>query len=496
MPRETEILDDFLYAGGPALGHGDHAVEGFFGQNFCERGAHRSEGQSIAGEGSTDSAGIAVFEAVALKNHVRDFLGEAVGRAGESASDRLAEDEEVGVEVFGAGVAAGAGADGVRLVDDEQSAVLARELAQRMVVAGNGMHDANVGQGRLSQHAGYVAVSERLFKSGDIVEFHDARGHGRIDRWADVAASRSGSAIGMKRDESFIDRTVVTPIEDEDFCAAGNLAREANRETVSVGGSQRKLPVGQAEALLQFFGDKDGIFGGQHEGDAAFDLLLDGFGGGEGRMSGHGARVAEAEVHIAMAVDIVEVRALGVADNGWKSSSPLHHPVHGDAGEQRLLAALVNGFRFRALVDEALLLALGEGFQAVAVESRHDCGNQRLLGSGGAASIFFDSFAVKEPHDTKNRPQYKGLKDESVSVKRWLDFIHRIQCGIPGYMEDNGQDQILAAYKVESGQYQRDCDEAYKVYCEREQGHPQNQLIQCKVPDCPYSTHNRECTAQ
>src|SRR5664279_401231 len=72
-----------------------------------------------------------------------------------------------------------------------------------------------------------------------------------------------------------------------------------------------------------------------------------------------------------MAIDIVELRALGFADNGRKSSGPLHHPVHRDAGEQRLFAAFVNGLRFRAFVDEALLLALHEGLQAGAIESRH-----------------------------------------------------------------------------------------------------------------------------
>ena len=61
-------------------------------------------------------------------------------------------------------------------------------------------------------------------------------------------------------------------------------------------------------------------------------------------MPGHGAGVAEAKVHVAMAVDIVEVRALGFADNGRKCPGPLHHPVHGYAGQQRLLAAFVDGF--------------------------------------------------------------------------------------------------------------------------------------------------------
>ncbi len=68
-------------------------------------------------------------------------------------------------------------------------------------------------------------MSERLFESCDVIEFHDTRGHGRVDRWSNVAAPRSRSTIGMKRDESLIHRAVVTPIEDQDFRAAGNLAR-------------------------------------------------------------------------------------------------------------------------------------------------------------------------------------------------------------------------------------------------------------------------------
>ena len=100
-----------------------------------------------------------------LEHQVRDFLREAVGGSGDSASDRFAEYEEVRIQLFGACVAAGAGADGVGLVDDEQRAVLARDLAQCVMVAGLGMHDADVGHGRFSQNAGDVAVSERLSRA-------------------------------------------------------------------------------------------------------------------------------------------------------------------------------------------------------------------------------------------------------------------------------------------------------------------------------------------
>ena len=61
---------------------------------------------------------------------LRNFLRETVGAAGNPPPIGFAEDEEVGIEFFGAGVATGSSADGVGLVDDEQGAVFAREFAQ------------------------------------------------------------------------------------------------------------------------------------------------------------------------------------------------------------------------------------------------------------------------------------------------------------------------------------------------------------------------------
>jgi hypothetical protein len=89
-------------------------------------------------------------------------------------------------------------------------------------------------------------------------------------------------------------------------------------------------------------------------------------------MASHSAGIAQTEVNVAEAVDIVKVRALRLADERWECSGPLDHPVHGHAREQRLLAALEEGFRFRALVHEALLLSLHEGLQAIAVWDSHE----------------------------------------------------------------------------------------------------------------------------
>jgi len=76
------------------------------------------------------------------------------------------------------------------------------------------------------------------------VEFDDASGYGGIDGRADVAAPRSGGAVGMKGDEGFVDRAVVAPVEDENLRAAGDLACQADGKAVGVSGGERELPVG------------------------------------------------------------------------------------------------------------------------------------------------------------------------------------------------------------------------------------------------------------
>jgi hypothetical protein len=101
---------------------------------------------------------------------------------------------------------------------------IAREFAQRLVVTGRGVHDADVGQCGLGEDACYVAVSERLLESGEVIEFHDSCDR-RIDGRADVAASRAGGAVEIERDESFVYGAVIAPIEDEDLGASDFLPR-------------------------------------------------------------------------------------------------------------------------------------------------------------------------------------------------------------------------------------------------------------------------------
>jgi hypothetical protein len=77
----------------------------------------------------------------------------------------------------------------VRLVDDQQRPVLARERPQRRVVAVVGQHDAHVGHRGLGQHAGDLASAQGGVQSVQIVELDRDRRLRHIDRRPHVAGS-------------------------------------------------------------------------------------------------------------------------------------------------------------------------------------------------------------------------------------------------------------------------------------------------------------------
>ncbi len=191
---------------------------------------------------------------------VGDFLRKSVSRAGNACADRLAEYDHVGLEILGARVAAGAGADGMGFVDDQKRSVLARDFAKGLMVSGLGMDDADISHRGLRQNAGDIIGMKCGFERIHVVELDDLGGDRGIDGRSDVSGPRACGAVGVKGDESFVDRAVIAPVEDQNFRAAGNLAGEADREAISVGGGERELPVGKVEALLQFFGDEDRVF--------------------------------------------------------------------------------------------------------------------------------------------------------------------------------------------------------------------------------------------
>ena len=202
---------------------------------------------------------------------------------------------------------------------------------------------------------------ERALECVKVVEFDNSSGFGGIDGRADIAAARADDAV-FERGEGFVDCAVVAEVEDEDLRALGDFAGDSNDEAVGVGGSERELPVGEAEAALEIFADPEGIFGGKHEGDARAHAAGDGFGDNVGRVASHGAGVAEAEVDVFAAVHVGEVRAFGGLDEDRESAGPFFHPVHGDAAEEGGLGALVKSGGLGMVGEETGFLALLERF--------------------------------------------------------------------------------------------------------------------------------------
>ena len=96
--------------------------------------------------------------------------------------------------------------------------MLARQLADRVVVAGIGQDDADVGEGRLerARRRRRRAASSRSRASRSLI-CDDARGLGRRHGRAEVAAPGDDAAIGREPGERLVDRAVVVVVVDEDL---------------------------------------------------------------------------------------------------------------------------------------------------------------------------------------------------------------------------------------------------------------------------------------
>ena len=126
----------------------------------------------------------------------------------------LPKTKNVRLKILRPRVPARPGADRVRLVNDEQRSVLAREFPQRLVISRLRMHDAHVRHRWLGQHASYVARDERGFQSVHIVELDHLRRDRRIHRRPNVPRPRPCHPIRPKSNERLIYRAVIAPVEN------------------------------------------------------------------------------------------------------------------------------------------------------------------------------------------------------------------------------------------------------------------------------------------
>ena len=157
----------------------------------------------------------------------------------------------------------------------------------------------------------------------------------------------------VEHGDRLVDRAVVAVVVDHDLAAAADVAGEAEREPVRVGGRQRELPGRQAEPPRELLAGPDGVLGREHVGDAAAELALDGGDRRARAVAGHRPGVAEAEVDVLVAVDAGEPGARGRLDEQGERTGPLDHPVHRHAVEERRLGALVQGVGAWMLGGEA-----------------------------------------------------------------------------------------------------------------------------------------------
>ena len=186
-PRSREHAVDARL---PALGERDHPLERVGGQDLAEGGPGGRQRQRVAGQRPADPADVRILDRDRAADAGGDLGAEAVGGRRDAAADRLADDDDVRLQAPGTGRPAGAGADGVGLVDDQERPRPARDVADGVEVARLGQDDPDVGQGGLEQDGRDVAVGQRRLESVDIVELDDAGRPGDVDLGTDRAADR------------------------------------------------------------------------------------------------------------------------------------------------------------------------------------------------------------------------------------------------------------------------------------------------------------------
>ena len=115
------------------------------------------------------------------------------------------------------------------------------------------------------------------------------------------------------------------------------------------------MPARQVKATLQFFANPDGVFVGQHQRYSTIELRLRGRNGGRRGMPGHGSGVAQAEIDVAMSVDIKDFGAVSLAYERGECAGPLGHPIHGNAAEEGFVGAVEERFGFGARTNLKIL---------------------------------------------------------------------------------------------------------------------------------------------
>ena len=314
-PGQAVLVDNPAEALGQTRRQGQHVGVGGIGHHLFQVGAHTAHRQGVGRQRGTHAAVAVAFALLAgtcpgQLHGAGHRRAATIHRARYAAGDRLAEGDEVRLELPGAGTAARTCGDGVGLVDDQQRAVTTGQLAQLLVEAGLRQDHADVGHRRLAEHGGHVFAGQRPLQGLEVVERHRAAELGEVVGLAEQAGAMHGAAVAAAN-QSVVDRAVVATVEYQHHLTTGDRTRPAQDEAVGVGGGGRYLPERQAEALRQQLACDDGILPRKHGGQAVRALLGERPGDRRRRMAEHAAGIAQAEVHVGVAVHIMETRAVG-----------------------------------------------------------------------------------------------------------------------------------------------------------------------------------------
>jgi hypothetical protein len=128
---------------------------------------------------------------------------------------------------------------------------------------------------------------------------------------------------------------VVAALDLYDQVPAGAGAHEVDGVHGGLGAGVGEAPAGQAETAGEFAGHGDGVRRRLGEVGAPGDLGFDGFGDGGVGVTGQGGAVAAVQVHVLVAVDVIDLRALAVAEPDRLRRGDL--PARGDTARQVLL---------------------------------------------------------------------------------------------------------------------------------------------------------------
>jgi hypothetical protein len=246
-------------------------------------------------------------------DEIADALAYAVGTGCDASAEGLADRNDIRLQPPNRGAATGPGADRVRLVDDQQAAISRTKLAHGLVITRYRQHDSDVRQRGLEQAGRNISMGERRFEGGEVVDFDDARGQVERHGLADVAVASDSLSL-IEHRHGPVDRSVVTAVVHDDLRPTGDFSRPADRTAVRIGGRERELPVGDAEAPRKLVTDPGGILGRQHQGDAFRRLFRDRVDRRFRRVSRHAAGVAQAEIDELVAVHVAESRTFGAVD--------------------------------------------------------------------------------------------------------------------------------------------------------------------------------------